>query len=50
MQFSDGCLDLIMIKDCPKLSVLKVMTELNNGGHARSPHVSYLKVRHNKEI
>ncbi|KAK6149852.1 hypothetical protein DH2020_017377 [Rehmannia glutinosa] len=44
-QFSDGYLDLIMIKDCPKLSLLKSMTELNNGGHVRFPHVSYLKVK-----
>ncbi|KAI3456329.1 hypothetical protein Pfo_012992 [Paulownia fortunei] len=44
-EFSDGCLDLIMIKDCPKLSLLKLMTELNNGGHVKSPYVSYLKVK-----
>lgn len=34
-----------MIKDCPKLALLKLMTELNNGGHVKSPYVSYLKVR-----
>ncbi|KAL2495102.1 Sphingosine kinase 1 [Forsythia ovata] len=44
-EFSDGCLDLIMIKDCPKLSLLKIMTELNSGGHVKSPYVSYLKVK-----
>ncbi|PIN10829.1 Sphingosine kinase, involved in sphingolipid metabolism [Handroanthus impetiginosus] len=44
-EFSDGCLDLIMVKDCPKLSLLKLMTELNNGGHVKSPHVTYLKVK-----
>lgn len=44
-EFSDGCLDLIMIKDCPKLALLKLMTQLNNGGHAKSPYVSYLKVK-----
>ncbi|KAG8385621.1 hypothetical protein BUALT_Bualt03G0064100 [Buddleja alternifolia] len=44
-EFSDGCLDLIMIKDCPKLSLLKVMTQLHNGAHVKSPHVSYLKVK-----
>lgn len=43
-QFSDGCLDLIMIKDCRRLSLLKSMTELNNGGHVKSSHTSYLKV------
>ncbi|CAA2968755.1 sphingosine kinase 1-like isoform X1 [Olea europaea subsp. europaea] len=44
-EFSDGCLDLIMIKDCPKLSLLNIMTELSNGGHVKSPYVSYLKVK-----
>ncbi|GFQ01821.1 sphingosine kinase 1 [Phtheirospermum japonicum] len=44
-QFSDGYLDLIMIKDCPKLSLLKLMTELNSGEHVKFPFVSYLKVK-----
>ncbi|KAH6790542.1 sphingosine kinase 1 [Perilla frutescens var. frutescens] len=44
-EFSDGCLDLIMIRDCPKLALLKLMTELNNGGHVKSPYVAYLKVK-----
>ncbi|KAL6573932.1 hypothetical protein OROHE_001474 [Orobanche hederae] len=44
-QFSDGYLDLIMIKDCPKLSLLKLMTELNSGDHVKFPFVSYLKVK-----
>ncbi|KAL1537477.1 Sphingosine kinase 1 [Salvia divinorum] len=43
--FSDGCLDLIMIKESPKLPLLKLMSELNRGGHVKSPHVSYLKVK-----
>ncbi|EYU35832.1 hypothetical protein MIMGU_mgv1a020787mg, partial [Erythranthe guttata] len=44
-RFSDGCLDLIMIKDCPKLSLLMLMNGLNDGSHVKSPHVSYLKVK-----
>ncbi|KAL0398661.1 UNVERIFIED_CONTAM: Sphingosine kinase [Sesamum radiatum] len=44
-EFSDGCLDLVMIKDCPKCSLLKLMTGLNDGSHVKSPHVSYLKVK-----
>ncbi|XP_057764637.1 sphingosine kinase 1 isoform X1 [Salvia miltiorrhiza] len=44
-EFSDGCLDLIMIKESPKLPLLKLMTELNSGGHVKSPYVSYLKVK-----
>ncbi|XP_073048135.1 sphingosine kinase 1-like isoform X1 [Primulina eburnea] len=44
-EFSDGYLDLIMIKDIPKFALLKSMTELNSGGHVKSPFVSYLKVK-----
>ncbi|XP_051128912.1 sphingosine kinase 1-like isoform X2 [Andrographis paniculata] len=44
-EFADGCLDLIMVKDCPKLALLKLMSKLNNGDHIKSPHVSYLKVK-----
>lgn len=44
LQFSDGCLDLILMKDCPRLPLLKLMTELDTGGHVKSPLVSYLKV------
>ncbi|KAI4365106.1 hypothetical protein MLD38_021124 [Melastoma candidum] len=44
-QFSDGYLDLIAIRDCPKLALLSLMTELSNGGHVKSPHVTYLKVK-----
>lgn len=44
-KFSDGYLDLIVMKDCPKLSLAMLMGELNKGGHVRSPHVLYLKVK-----
>ncbi|CDO99625.1 unnamed protein product [Coffea canephora] len=44
-KFSDGYLDLIMVKDCTRLGLLRLMTELNNGGHVKSPHVQYLKVK-----
>lgn len=44
-EFSDGFLDLILIRDCPKLSLLSLMTELNNGNHVKSPYVLYLKVK-----
>lgn len=44
-KFSDGYLDLIVMKDCPKLSLATLMGELNKGGHVRSPHVLYLKVK-----
>lgn len=45
LQFSDGYLDLVVIKDCPKLTLLSLMTELNKGGHVKSPHVLYFKVK-----
>ncbi|KAL3341126.1 hypothetical protein AABB24_025602 [Solanum stoloniferum] len=44
-KFSDGYLDLVVIKDCPKLTLLSLMTELSKGGHVKSPHVLYLKVK-----
>ncbi|XP_059623404.1 sphingosine kinase 2 isoform X4 [Cornus florida] len=44
-KFSDGYLDLVMIRNCSKLSLLTLMTDLNNGGHVKSPHVLYLKVK-----
>ncbi|XP_057512473.1 sphingosine kinase 1-like isoform X1 [Actinidia eriantha] len=44
-KFSDGYLDLILMGNCPKLALLSLMTELNNGNHVNSPHVLYLKVK-----
>lgn len=44
-KFSDGYLDLILFKDCPKLVLLSVMSEVNKGTHVNSPHVLYLKVK-----
>lgn len=44
-KFSDGYLDLIIMKECPKLSLLSLMTEMNNGGHVKSKYVEYLKVK-----
>ncbi|XP_019162412.1 PREDICTED: sphingosine kinase 1 isoform X2 [Ipomoea nil] len=44
-KFSDGYLDLIVVKDCPKLALLSLMTGLNNGGHVKSPYVFYFKVK-----
>ncbi|KAG7033898.1 Sphingosine kinase 1, partial [Cucurbita argyrosperma subsp. argyrosperma] len=44
-KMSDGFLDLIIIRDCPKLSLLALMTELNNGRHVKSPFVTYIKVK-----
>ncbi|KAI3408338.1 DAGKc domain-containing protein [Psidium guajava] len=44
-KLSDGCLDLIAIGDCPKFSLLSLMTKLNDGGHVKSPRVIYMKVK-----
>ncbi|KAL6990981.1 Sphingosine kinase 1 [Sarracenia purpurea var. burkii] len=44
-KFSDGYLDLIVIGQCPTLALLALMSEINNGGHVKSPHVLYLKVK-----
>ncbi|XP_042507404.1 sphingosine kinase 2-like isoform X2 [Macadamia integrifolia] len=44
-KFADGYLDLIVIRDCPKTSLLSLMTEVNAGSHVKSPHVLYLKVK-----
>lgn len=44
MQFSDGYLDVIIMKACPKLSLLSLMTGLSSGTHVKSPYVFYFKV------
>ncbi|XP_021726347.1 sphingosine kinase 1-like isoform X1 [Chenopodium quinoa] len=44
-KFSDGYLDVILMKDCPKLGLLSVLTSLSNGKHVKSPHVLYFKVK-----
>ncbi|XAR66392.1 Sphinganine kinase [Bertholletia excelsa] len=44
-EFSDGCLDVILIRNCPLLALLALMTELSNGNHVKSPHVLYLKAK-----
>ncbi|EPS68311.1 d-erythro-sphingosine kinase, partial [Genlisea aurea] len=44
-EFSDGYIDLVLIKDCPKLPLLMLMTAMNSGGHVKFPYVSYLKVK-----
>ncbi|KAK7246586.1 hypothetical protein RIF29_41455 [Crotalaria pallida] len=44
-KFSDGYLDLIIMKNCSKLALLSLMSQLDKGGHVKSPHVTYLKVK-----
>ncbi|KAJ9563095.1 hypothetical protein OSB04_008255 [Centaurea solstitialis] len=44
-QFGDGYLDLIVMRHCPKLALISLMSELDNGGHVKSPYVVYIKVK-----
>lgn len=44
VQFSDGYLDVILMRACPKLSLLSLMTGLSTGTHVKSPYVLYFKV------
>ncbi|RDX77362.1 Sphingosine kinase 1, partial [Mucuna pruriens] len=44
-KFSDGYLDLIIVKNCAKLPLLSMMSDMNNGDHVKSPYVMYLKVK-----
>jgi diacylglycerol kinase family enzyme len=48
VQFSDGYLDLILVKDCQFFDLLKLMTSMDTGNHVRLPYVTYLKVSNNK--
>ncbi|PWA56274.1 diacylglycerol kinase, catalytic domain-containing protein [Artemisia annua] len=45
-KFDDGYLDLILMRECPKLALLSLMSEMSNGNYVRSPHVLYIKVSH----
>ncbi|XP_010268829.2 PREDICTED: sphingosine kinase 1-like isoform X1 [Nelumbo nucifera] len=44
-KFSDGYLDLIIIKNCPRASLLALMSKLSDGSYVKSPYVLYLKVK-----
>ncbi|KAK9057995.1 hypothetical protein SSX86_022835 [Deinandra increscens subsp. villosa] len=44
-KFDDGYLDLIVMRDCPKLRLVSLMSEMSNGHYVRSPHVLYIKVK-----
>ncbi|KAG0500706.1 hypothetical protein HPP92_000778 [Vanilla planifolia] len=44
-KFSDGFLDLVLIKDCPKSALLSILMKTKNGTHVQSPYVIYLKVK-----
>ncbi|KAL5579324.1 hypothetical protein UlMin_011766 [Ulmus minor] len=44
-KFSDGYIDLVIMRDCPRFPLLSLMTELDNGNHVNSPYVMYFKVK-----
>ncbi|PKU84606.1 sphingosine kinase 2-like isoform X1 [Dendrobium catenatum] len=44
-KFSDGFLDLVLIKDCPKSALASILLKTGNGSHVKSPYVMYLKVK-----
>ncbi|KAJ1691681.1 hypothetical protein LUZ63_015836 [Rhynchospora breviuscula] len=44
-KFSDGCLDLVIVKDCPKTVLLSLLLSIRDGSHVNSPFVTYLKVK-----
>nr|GEY46179.1 sphingosine kinase 2-like isoform X3 [Tanacetum cinerariifolium] len=33
------------MRECPKLALLSLMSEMSNGNYVRSPHVLYIKVK-----
>lgn len=44
-KFSDGFLDLVLIKDCPKAALASILLMTGDGSHVKSPYVMYLKVK-----
>ncbi|KAJ9566441.1 hypothetical protein OSB04_002407 [Centaurea solstitialis] len=44
-KFDDGFLDLIVMRDCPKLALISLMSEMSNGHYVKSPHVLYIKLQ-----
>ncbi|KAJ0966014.1 hypothetical protein J5N97_027152 [Dioscorea zingiberensis] len=44
-KFSDGFLDVVIIKDCPKSAFMSLLLRMNDGSHVKSPYVMYFKVK-----
>ncbi|XP_072956842.1 sphingosine kinase 2-like isoform X2 [Typha angustifolia] len=44
-KFSDGYLDAVIIRECPKLALLSLMLKMSDGSYVKSPYVTYLKVK-----
>ncbi|CAM0883323.1 unnamed protein product [Alopecurus aequalis] len=44
-KFSDGYMDAVIIRDCPKSVLLALMLKMSDGSYVKSTYVTYLKVR-----
>lgn len=44
LQFADGYLDLIIMRDCPRWALLSLLIKIQSGTHIKSKYVEYLKV------
>ncbi|KAK3165635.1 hypothetical protein QOZ80_1AG0035840 [Eleusine coracana subsp. coracana] len=44
-KFSDGYMDAVIVRDCPKADLLSLLMKMSNGSYVKSPYVIYLKVR-----
>ncbi|KAH9290297.1 hypothetical protein KI387_034414 [Taxus chinensis] len=44
-EFSDGYVDLVIVQQCPKWSLLSLLVKLKDGAHVKSRYVQYLKVK-----
>lgn len=44
-KFSDGCLDLVIMKECPRWDLFQLLLKIRSGRHIKSKYVEYLKVK-----
>ncbi|CAD5190336.1 unnamed protein product [Musa acuminata subsp. malaccensis] len=44
-KFSDGCLDVIIVRNCPRSALLGMMLKMSDGSYVKSSYVMYLKVK-----
>ncbi|KAM0872386.1 hypothetical protein ACQ4PT_038775 [Festuca glaucescens] len=44
-KFSDGYMDAVIIRDCPKADLLALLLKMSDGSYVKSTYVTYLKVR-----
>ncbi|KAL6614371.1 hypothetical protein ACP70R_036641 [Stipagrostis hirtigluma subsp. patula] len=44
-KFSDGYMDAVIVRDCPKADLLALLMKMGDGSYVKSPYVTYLKVK-----